>query len=121
MAKNILIIEDDEFLRSLINTKLTAEGFTVDAAPDGETGIKKIKKDKPDLVLLDLLLPGIDGFEVLTKAREDEATKSIPIIILSNLDQKGEIDRGIKLGATDFLIKSQITSAEIIEKIKKTL
>jgi len=121
MAKTILVVEDDKFLRELISRKLTGEDFDVLEAVDGEEGIKKIKEGKPDLVLLDLILPGIDGFEFLAKAREDPETSSIPIIILSNLGQREEVDKGLKLGAVDYLIKAHFTPGEIIEKIKNTL
>ena len=121
MAKTILVVEDDKFLRELISRKLTGEDFDVLEAVDGEEGIKKIKEGKPDLVLLDLILPGIDGFEFLAKAREDPETSSIPIIILSNLGQREEVDKGLKLGAVDYLIKAHFTPGEIIEKIKNAL
>ena len=119
--KNILIIEDDEFLRSLIKKKLVSEGFDVTSAVDGEDGIKKTEEKKPDLILLDLILPGIDGFGVLTKLKENQSTSSIPIIILSNLSQKEDIDKGMKLGATDYIIKAQSTPEEIAEKVKAIL
>ncbi|PIR71849.1 MAG: response regulator, partial [Candidatus Nealsonbacteria bacterium CG10_big_fil_rev_8_21_14_0_10_37_25] len=83
--------------------------------------IKKIKEEKPDLVLLDLILPGIDGFEVLSKMKEDLALAQIPVIILSNLGQKEDVERGLKLGAVDYLIKAHFTPGEIIEKIKNAL
>lgn len=118
MAKKILIIEDDKFLRELIARKLSDEGFAVLEAVDGEDGIKKIKEGNPDLVLLDLILPSIDGFEVLARVKEDSTVASVPIIILSNLGQKEEVEKGLKLGAVDYLIKAHFTPGEIIEKIK---
>jgi len=121
MAKTILVIEDDKFLRELISRKLTGEGFDVLEAVDGEEGIKKIKEGKPDLVLLDLILPSIDGFEVLTRVRDDPEVSSIPVIILSNLGQREEVEKGLKLGAIDYLIKAHFTPGEIIEKIKNVL
>ncbi|PIP25028.1 MAG: response regulator [Candidatus Nealsonbacteria bacterium CG23_combo_of_CG06-09_8_20_14_all_36_12] len=117
----VLILEDDKFLRELIAQKLQREGFLISEAIDGEEGLKKIKEEKPDLVLLDLILPGIDGFEVLKKIKDDESTSQIPVIVLSNLGQKDDVDRGIKLGAVDYLIKAHFTPREIIEKIKKAL
>ena len=120
-AKKILIIEDDKFLRELISKKLMEEGYTVSEAIDGEEGIKKIKSEHPDLVLLDLILPGIDGFEVLSKMKEDSASSLVPVIILSNLGQKEDVEKGLKLGATDYLIKAHFTPGEIIEKIKGVL
>ena len=119
--KNILIIEDDKFLRELIVQKLIKEGYEPSEAIDGEEGIKKVKTVKPDLVLLDLILPGIDGFEVLTRMKEDPSLAQIPVIILSNLGQKDDVERGLKLGAVDYLVKAHFTPREIIDKIKNTL
>ncbi len=121
MAKKILIIEDDKFLRELISRKLSDEGFNIQEAVDGEEGLKKIKEGKPDLILLDLILPSIDGFEVLSRMKEDPGVSAIPVIILSNLGQKEEVERGLKLGAADYLIKAHFTPGEIIEKIKNIL
>ena len=121
MAKTILIIEDDKFLRELVIQKLIKEGYETSEAVDGEEGIKKIKEEKPDLILLDLILPGIDGFEVLSKMREDPALAQIPVIILSNLGQKDDVEKGLKMGAVDYLIKAHFTPGEIIEKIKVVL
>jgi len=120
MAK-ILIVEDDKFLRELIVRKLSQENFDVVEAIDGEDGIKKVKETIPDLLLLDLILPGIDGFEVLSKIKEEPATASIPVIILSNLGQREDIERGLKLGAVDYLVKAHFTPNEIIEKVKANL
>jgi len=121
MPQNILIVEDDRFLRELIVQKLSKEKYNVFEAVDGEEGIKKIKEEKPDLVLLDLILPGIDGFEVLSQAKEEPEVSKIPVIILSNLGQREDIERGLKLGAADYLIKAHFTPGEIIEKVKKIL
>lgn len=121
MAKKILIIEDDKFLRELISQKLLKEGYDIAEAIDGEKGITAVKTEKPDLVLLDLILPEVDGFGVLEKVKEDAATSQIPIIILSNLGQKDDIEKGLKLGAIDYLIKAHFTPNEIVEKIKTIL
>jgi len=121
MAKTILVIEDDKFLRELIVQKLIKEGYDTAEAIDGEEGIKKVKEKKPDLVLLDLILPGIDGFEVLKRMKEDPVLAQIPVIILSNLGQKDDVEKGLKLGAVDYLIKAHFTPGEIIEKIKNNL
>ena len=121
MPKTILVIEDDKFLRELIVQKLIREGYETSEAVDGEEGMKKIKEEKPDLILLDLILPGIDGFEVLTRMRQENDLSSIPVIILSNLGQKEDVERGMKLGAADYLIKAHFTPREIITKIKKAL
>lgn len=121
MAKKILIVEDDRFLRELITQKLAKEGFDIIEAINGEEGIKKTKEEKPDLVLLDLILPGIDGFEVLSKIKEDVALAQIPVIVLSNLGQKEDVERGLKLGAVDYLIKAHFTPGEIVEKARNAL
>lgn len=121
MAKTILIVEDDRFLRELIVQKLIKENYEISEAVDGEEGLKKIKEEKPDLILLDLILPGIDGFEVLSRMKEDPTLSQIPVIILSNLGQKEDVERGLKLGAVDYLIKAHFTPGEIIDKIKVAL
>ena len=121
MAQKILIVEDDKFLRELITQKFIKEGYDVAEAIDGEDGVKKIKEESPDLILLDLILPGIDGFEVLTRMKADPSVASIPVIILSNLGQREDVEKGLKLGAADYLIKAHFTPGEIIEKTKKIL
>lgn len=121
MPHNILIVEDDKFLRELISQKLVKEGYNISQAVDGEEGLKKAKEEKPDLVLLDLILPGIDGFEVLARIKEDGEAAKVPVIILSNLGQKEDVEKGLKLGAVDFLVKAHFTPGEIIEKIKRIL
>lgn len=117
----ILLIEDDKFLRELIIQKLGREGYEVAEAPEGEAGLSKMKEERPDLVLLDLILPGIDGFEVLSRMKKDPSLASVPVIILSNLGQRDDVQKGIDLGAEDYLIKAHFTPGEIVEKIKVTL
>ena len=121
MAKTILIIEDDKFLRELIVKKLIKEGYKISEAVDGEEGTKKVKEEKPDLVLLDLILPGIDGFEVLARIKEDPSLSSMPVMVISNLGQKEDVEKALKMGAVDYLIKAHHTPPEIIEKIKAIL
>lgn len=118
MLKKILLIEDDKFLRELMNKKLVTMGYDVVAAADGESGLTTIKEAKPDVVLLDLILPGINGFEVLERAKKDPDTMNVPVIILSNLGQSEDIEKGLKLGAKDFLVKAHFTPQEIINKLK---
>ena len=117
MPQKILIIEDDKFLRELISRKLQGEGYQISEATDGEEGARIAKGEKPDLILLDLILPGIDGFEVLKRIKESPETRSVPVIILSNLGQKEDIEKGMSLGAVDYLIKAHFTPGEIVEKI----
>lgn len=121
MEKSVLIIEDDQFLRELISRKLTEEGLNVSVACDGEEGINKVKSEKPGIVLLDLIIPGIDGFEVLSRMKKDPEMSLIPVIILSNLGQKEDVEKGLTLGAVDFLIKAHFTPGKIVEKIKSIM
>jgi two-component system alkaline phosphatase synthesis response regulator PhoP len=121
MAKKILLVEDDELLRKIITQKLEEEGYEVKSVVDGLAGLKAVREDNPDLVLLDIILPAMDGFEVLEQIKKDEAIKKTPVIILSNLWQKEDIDKGMKLGAADYLIKINFASKEILEKIKNIL
>lgn len=120
MAK-ILLVEDDKFLRDLLTKRLSKEGFEIETAVDGEEGLKKVQETKPDLVLLDLILPGINGFDVLKKIRENPALSDVKIIVLSNLGQKEDVKRALDLGAQDYLVKAHFTLDEIIEKVKKNL
>ncbi|OGZ33686.1 MAG: hypothetical protein A2Y98_01525 [Candidatus Portnoybacteria bacterium RBG_19FT_COMBO_36_7] len=122
-GNKILIVEDDKFLRDLIIKKLKNEGYETVFAVGGEEGLKKIEEERPSLVLLDLILPGIDGFEVLkqVKSNSSDEIKNIPVIILSNLGQQDDVKKGINLGAVDFLIKAHFTPSEIIDKIKQVL
>ena len=117
----ILTIEDDKFLRELIQRKLESVGFEAPGAVDGESGLEKIKSEKPDLVLLDLVLPGVDGFEVLRISKLAPETKNIPIIIFSNLGQQEDVDKALSLGAADYLVKAHFTPNEIVEKVKQIL
>ena len=116
-GKIILIVEDDEFLLSLTVKRLEKEGYGVDVATDGESALKKAAEIKPSLILLDLLLPGVDGFEVLKKMGENSELKSIPVIVFSNLGQKEDIEKAKKLGVSDFLIKANFTLDDVVEKI----
>ncbi|KKR47021.1 MAG: hypothetical protein UU22_C0040G0002 [Parcubacteria group bacterium GW2011_GWA2_40_8] len=117
----VLLIEDDRFLRELIAQKLEREKFQVMQAVDGEEGLRKLGEQKPNIVLLDLILPGLSGFDVLKKIKEDSANASMPVVILSNLGQREDVERGLSLGASDFLIKAHFTPQEIIVKIQGIL
>lgn len=117
----MLIVEDDEFLRSLNAKRLETEGFKVVVAVDGQNAIDLIPKEMPNLIFLDLLLPGVDGFEVLKKIKADEKTKAIPVIVFSNLGQKEDIEKAHALGANDFLVKANFTLDDVVTKIKEIL
>ena len=91
MSKKVLVVEDDKFLRELITQKLAREGYEVSEAVDGEDGVKKAEEKKPEIILMDLILPGIDGFEAIAKIKENPELENIPIVILSNLGQRDDI------------------------------
>jgi len=119
--KKILVVEDDSVLRYVLMEKLKNTGYVVFGAEDGEVAIGKIKDEKPDLVLLDILMPKKDGMEVLEEMNEDEEMNKIPVIIISNSGQPVEIARAKQLGAKDFLIKAVFDPNEVLEKVKKLL
>lgn len=118
-AKKIFILEDEAILRDALMQKLHKEGFDVSSAADGAEGLRSITEEKPDLVLLDVMLPGMDGFAVLEHLRADPRTRDIAVIIISNSGQPVEIERALKLGVKDYLIKAQFDPAEVIEKVGK--
>lgn len=120
-GKTILLVEDDKFLRDLLAARLEQEGFKVLLAIDGKEGLDAAKKELPGLILLDLILPEMDGFEVLEKLKQDNTVSSIPVLVLSNLGQREEIDRAMKLGAVDFMVKAHFTPGEIVQRIKSLL
>ncbi|MDP2951086.1 MAG: response regulator [bacterium] len=117
----ILTIEDDKFLRELIRRKLQEVGFEAVSASSGEEGLALVKAEKPNLILLDLIMPGMDGFTTLKELQKDPLLASIPVIILSNLGQQDDIDKAKQLGAVDFLVKAHFTPNEIVDKINQIL
>lgn len=119
--KKILIVEDDKFLLNAYRVKLQKAGFEIKIAMDGEEAIKVIKGYTPDMILLDLILPKKDGFAVLEELKKEENWKKIPVIIASNLAQKEDIDRGMSLGATDYVVKTDLSLDDLVVKINKIL
>lgn len=117
----ILIVEDDIFLADLYRTKFELEGFKVLSAYDGVKGLELAKKNQPDIILLDLILPKLSGFALLENLKEDKRAMKIPVILLTNLSQKADIQRGLKLGAADFLVKAHFMPSEVVAKIKKMI
>jgi len=105
----------------IYQTKLSQEGHSVIEARDGVEAMKKLETEKPELILLDIVMPYMDGIEVLKKIKERDDLKKIPVILLTNLSQKEEINAGLGLGANDYLIKSHFTPSEVMEKIKVVL
>lgn len=118
---HILIVEDDSFLVRMYTSKFTEIGFSVDVAYDGLEGLKLAMEKRPDLILLDLMLPQLNGIEVLKKLKQDEQTKSIPVILLTNVSEKQEIEKGLSLGAADYLIKAYFTPSEVVGRVKEVL
>ncbi len=119
--KTILFIEDEPSLQKTVGRFLEKEGFGIESALDGETGLQIAKKTKPALILLDLILPRKDGFEVLKELKGDETTKDIPIIVLTNLEGSADVEKALSLGANAYLVKANYDLEEVIKKIKQTL
>lgn len=121
MAKKILIIEDDSFLQGLASRKLRSEGYDVFGASNSTEAWKILDGMKPDLLLLDLLLPNVDGFEILKKINEKGTMKSVPIIVFSNLSEDKDIKRAKDLGVKEFMVKANFTLDELSQKIMQTI
>ncbi|OGZ45602.1 MAG: hypothetical protein A3J54_00775 [Candidatus Ryanbacteria bacterium RIFCSPHIGHO2_02_FULL_45_13b] len=121
MAKKILFIEDESALQRTVGDLLTSAGYMVIPALTGDDGIRLSMNETPDLILLDLVLPQKDGFEVLTKIRSTNETKDTPVIVLTNLEGSGEVERALSLGAHTYLVKLRYSLDEVLEKIKKAL
>lgn len=119
MGAKIVVVEDDKFLRDLMSQKLGDTPHEIYTAADGEEGMEKIREQKPDLILLDLILPGVNGFEVLEQLKQEEELSQIPVVVLSNLGQENDIEKAKRLGAEDYMVKAHFTLEEIISKIEK--
>lgn len=119
--KLILLVEDDTFLAGMYKTKFEMEGFSVVTAEDGLKGFQQAKEIKPDIILLDILLPKMDGFEVLDKIRVSKDLQHIPVIMLTNLGQKEDVKKGLERGANGYLIKAHFMPSEVVEKVKSVL
>ena len=117
----VLIVEDDRYISKMYEFKLQLDGMEVQVAENGRIGVEKVKEFKPDIMLLDILMPELDGFEVLKIIKGDPETKDIPVLILSNLGQEDHIQKGMQLGAVGYIVKSQYTPAKVVEKIKSVL
>jgi len=120
-SKKILIVDDDPFIADMYVLKFRDEGFTVETAKDGKEGLEKIKTWDPDIVLLDVVMPAMDGFDVLQQVGTLSLPRRPKIIFLTNFGQKEDIERGLKLGADDYIIKAHFTPTEVSEKVKAVL
>lgn len=121
MTKHILLVEDDRFLRRACETKLKQRGFDVRVAADGEEALVRVRERTPDLILLDLLMPKLDGLAVLAVLRSDEKTRSIPVVILSNSSKELEMHEASTLGALAYWIKSNLSLQEMCDRVERLL
>jgi CheY-like chemotaxis protein len=119
--KKILIVEDDNFVAEVYSTKLLEMGHEVIIAQNGQEGLNKLSENKPDMILLDIIMPVMGGIEMLEELKKNEEWKKIPVILLTNVGEKDSIQKVQSLGVQDYLIKSHFTPAEVIEKIDAVL
>jgi CheY-like chemotaxis protein len=119
--KKILLVEDEEIMIDLLQKKLTREGYEASVARDGDEGLKIMREIRPDLILLDIIMPRMGGFEVMEAMNKDPELKQIPVIVISNSGQPVELDKAQKLGAKDWLIKTEFDPQEVIEKVIKQI
>ena len=117
----VLIVEDDSILLKIYQKKFQVEGFEVETAEDGLEGLTKIKSLKPDLVVMDIMLPGLNGLEAMAKAKADPQTSAIKFLVLTNLSTTDDAEAAIKKGASGFLVKSEITPTLVVDKAKQIL
>jgi len=120
-GKKVVLVEDDSLMAGILATHLISEGLAVVSVTDGAKAFERIKDEHPDIVLLDIILPSMSGFDVLQKLKQDETTKAIPVLIISNLGSKEEIQKGMSLGAAGYLVKANSTVEEITAKAVEVL
>ena len=121
MHNKIVFVEDEPALQKSLGSFLRQEGYDVSSALDGETGLKLAKTQKPDLILLDVILPKMDGFEVLKELKADKNTKDIPVIVLTNLERMKDVEQALVTGATSYLIKTDYNLRELVQKVKQAI
>lgn len=121
MAKKILLVEDDEMLHTMYTQKFTKEGYDVKSGYNGAEGVTLAESEKPDVILLDIIMPKMDGFAALKKIKKNAATANIPVILLTNLGQEEDIRKGKELGAADYFIKANHTPQEVVDKVKSII
>lgn len=119
--QKILIIDDDPFILEMYVLKFKEEGFKIETAKDGKEGLKKIKEYEPDVVLLDIVMPIMDGFDVIRSLKRENVQTKAKIVLLTNLGQKDDVERGMQLGAHDYIIKAHFTPSEVVKKVKDLL
>ncbi len=121
MSPHILLIDDDGFLASIYADRLCAEGFEVSLATNGEDGFKAAVKDHPDAIVLDLLMPRMDGFETLERLKTEPSTKDIPVLVLTNVGEREDVARCLKLGAAGYLIKAHTLPHEAVNRLRELI
>lgn len=117
----VLLVEDDNMIIDMYTLKFTQEGYDVVQAENGKDGLDQALKVVPDIILLDIILPQMDGFTVLKELKANDSTKDIPVVLLTNLGQDGDVKKGLELGANDYLIKANYTPSQVVDKIKSVL
>lgn len=121
LKEKILIIEDDKMLSDMYSLKFTEEHYGVVQAFTGMEGLEKAKTEKPDIILLDIILPQMDGFQVIEEIKKDQSIKNIPVLFLTNLRQEDDVKKGTILGAVGYLVKASFTPAQVLDKVKEIL
>lgn len=121
MSKVVLLVEDNDFIRKMYQFKLAKSGIEVNEAPDGESAIKAIKEHKPDVVLLDIMMPGMSGIDVLKQLKKDKMVPDLPVLVLTNVMNQQSINEAKKLGARDYIVKTDLTPSQVLEKIQSYL
>lgn len=119
--KKITLIEDEVILKELLEKKLTKNGYHVDTAEDGVEGMEKLRANRPDLILLDIVMPKMDGFQVMEEIDRDEKLKGIPIIVVSNSGQPVDVNRAQELGAVDWIVKTEFDPQEVVDMVEKQI
>lgn len=117
----VLLVEDDKMIIDMYTLKFSQEGYDITQAENGKDGLDLAKKELPDIILLDIILPQMDGFTVLKELKADDSTKNIPVVLLTNLGQDGDVKKGLELGAKDYLIKANFTPSQVVDKVKSVL
>ena len=117
----VLIVDDDVFLLDMYSIKFKESGFSVEIAKNGEDALAKAKSLNPDIILLDIVMPKMDGFDVLREIKQNNIAPNAVIFILTNLGQKEDVDRGLKLGANDYIVKAHFTPSEVVAKVRSFL
>ena len=117
----VLLVEDDKMIIDMYTLKFTQEGYEVIQAENGQDGIDLASVKNPDIILLDIILPQVDGFTVLKTLKSNPKVKDIPVVLLTNLGQDGDVKKGLEMGAVDYLIKANFTPSQVVDKVKSVL